>query len=106
MHSGDLAVMNDDGYVAITGRIKDMIIRGGENIYPREIEEFLHTHEKVSDVQVIGVPDHKNAAKRCARGSGCVTGSPQPRRSFASSVAARSPPTRSRGMSGSPANSR
>ena len=59
MHSGDLAVINGDGYVAITGRIKDMIIRGGENVYPREIEEFLHTHEKIREVQVIGVPDHK-----------------------------------------------
>ena len=57
MHTGDLAVMRDDGYVNISGRIKDMIIRGGENIYPREIEEFLYTHPKVSEVQVIGVPD-------------------------------------------------
>ncbi len=59
MHTGDLAVMDDEGYVAITGRIKDMIIRGGENIYPREIEEFLYTHPAISDVQVIGVPDDK-----------------------------------------------
>jgi fatty-acyl-CoA synthase len=66
MHSGDLAVMNDEGYVSITGRLKDMIIRGGENIYPREIEEFLHTHDKVSDVQVIGVPDHKYGEEVCA----------------------------------------
>jgi fatty-acyl-CoA synthase len=66
MHTGDLAVMNGDGSVAITGRIKDMIIRGGENISPREIEEFLHTHEKVSDVQVIGVPDHKYGEEVCA----------------------------------------
>jgi fatty-acyl-CoA synthase len=66
MHSGDLAVMNDEGYVSITGRIKDMIIRGGENIYPREIEEFLHTHAKVSDVQVVGVPDHKYGEEVCA----------------------------------------
>jgi fatty-acyl-CoA synthase len=66
MHSGDVAVMNDEGYVSITGRIKDMIIRGGENIYPREIEEFLHSHEKVSDVQVIGVPDHKYGEEVCA----------------------------------------
>jgi len=66
MHTGDLAVMNDQGYVSITGRIKDMIIRGGENIYPREIEEFLHTHEKVSDAQVIGVPDHKYGEEVCA----------------------------------------
>lgn len=57
MHSGDLAVMDDDGYVRITGRISDMVIRGGENIYPREIEEFLHTHPDVLDAQVIGVPD-------------------------------------------------
>jgi fatty-acyl-CoA synthase len=57
MHTGDLATMDADGYVNIVGRIKDMIIRGGENIYPREIEEFLYTHPDVSDVQVIGVPD-------------------------------------------------
>ena len=59
MHTGDLAVMADDGYVNIVGRIKDMVIRGGENIYPREIEEFLYTHPEVADVQVIGVPDAK-----------------------------------------------
>lgn len=59
MHTGDLATMDDEGYVKIVGRIKDMIIRGGENIYPREIEEFLYTHPKISDVQVIGVPDAK-----------------------------------------------
>jgi fatty-acyl-CoA synthase len=57
MHTGDLAVMDDEGYLNITGRIKDMVIRGGENIYPREIEEFLHTHPDVLDAQVIGVPD-------------------------------------------------
>ncbi|MEU4035000.1 AMP-binding protein [Streptomyces collinus] len=56
MHTGDLAVMRDDGYVEIVGRIKDMIIRGGENIYPREIEEFLYAHPKIRDVQVVGVP--------------------------------------------------
>jgi fatty-acyl-CoA synthase len=66
MHSGDVAVMDDDGYIAIAGRIKDMIIRGGENIYPREIEEFLYTHEKVSEVQVIGVPDQKYGEEVCA----------------------------------------
>ena len=59
MHTGDLATMDDDGYVAIVGRIKDMIIRGGENIYPREIEDFLYTHPAISDVQVIGVPSEK-----------------------------------------------
>ena len=57
MHTGDLATMDDDGYVEIVGRIKDMIIRGGENVYPREIEEFLYTHPDVGDVQVVGVPD-------------------------------------------------
>jgi fatty-acyl-CoA synthase len=59
MHTGDIGVMADDGYVNIVGRIKDMVIRGGENIYPREIEEFLYTHPGVADVQVIGVPDAK-----------------------------------------------
>jgi len=59
MHTGDLAQMDDDGYGAISGRIKDMIIRGGENIYPREIEDFLYTHPAISDVQVIGVPDDR-----------------------------------------------
>jgi fatty-acyl-CoA synthase len=59
MHTGDLATMDDEGYVNIVGRIKDMIIRGGENVYPREIEEFLYTHPAVQDVQVIGVPDEK-----------------------------------------------
>jgi fatty-acyl-CoA synthase len=59
LHTGDLATMDDDGYVKITGRSRDMIIRGGENIYPREIEEFLYSHPKISDVQVIGVPDRK-----------------------------------------------
>ena len=59
MHTGDLAVMDADGYVNIVGRIKDMVIRGGENVYPREVEEFLYTHPKISDVQVIGLPDTK-----------------------------------------------
>jgi fatty-acyl-CoA synthase len=59
MHTGDLATMDDDGYVAIVGRIKDMVIRGGENVYPREIEEFLYAHPDIEDVQVIGVPDAK-----------------------------------------------
>jgi fatty-acyl-CoA synthase len=59
MHSGDLAIMDEDGYINIVGRIKEMIIRGGENIYPREIEEFLHTLPDISDVQVIGVPSEK-----------------------------------------------
>ena len=59
MHTGDLGVIDDEGYLAITGRIKDMLIRGGENIYPREIEEFLFTHPEIVDAQVIGVPDDK-----------------------------------------------
>jgi fatty-acyl-CoA synthase len=59
LHTGDLAVMDENGYCKITGRMKNMIIRGGENIYPREIEEFLYTHPKISDVQVYGVPDRK-----------------------------------------------
>jgi len=59
LHTGDIAVEDEDGYIAITGRIKDMVIRGGENIYPREIEEFLYQHPSVQDVQVVGVPDPK-----------------------------------------------
>jgi fatty-acyl-CoA synthase len=59
MHTGDLATMDRDGYVNIVGRSKDMIIRGGENIYPREIEEFLYTHPAIRDVQVVGVPDER-----------------------------------------------
>jgi fatty-acyl-CoA synthase len=66
MHTGDLAVMRDDGYCAIVGRIKDMVIRGGENVYPREIEEFLYTHPDIEDVQVIGVPDEKYGEEICA----------------------------------------
>ena len=59
MHTGDLATMDEDGYVAIVGRIKDMVIRGGENVYPREVEEFLYGHPAIDDVQVIGIPDEK-----------------------------------------------
>jgi fatty-acyl-CoA synthase len=66
MHTGDLAVMDDAGYLNITGRIKDMVIRGGENIYPREIEEFLYAHPDIEDVQVIGVPDLKYGEELCA----------------------------------------
>ena len=66
IHSGDLAVMRDDGAVNIVGRLKDMIIRGGENVYPREIEEFLFTHPKIADVQVVGVPDAKYGEAVCA----------------------------------------
>ncbi len=59
LHTGDLAVMRDDGYFRITGRARDMIIRGGENIYPREVEEFLYTHPKIADVQIVGLPDER-----------------------------------------------
>jgi fatty-acyl-CoA synthase len=66
MHTGDLGVLDDEGYLTISGRIKDMIIRGGENVYPREVEEFLYTHPAVADVQVIGVPDAKYGEEICA----------------------------------------
>jgi fatty-acyl-CoA synthase len=66
MHTGDLAVMDESGYVQITGRIKDMVIRGGENVYPREIEEFLYTHPDILDAQVVGVPDEKYGEELCA----------------------------------------
>jgi fatty-acyl-CoA synthase len=66
MHTGDLAVMREDGYCNVVGRIKDMVIRGGENVYPREIEEFLYTHPDIEDAQVIGVPDAKYGEEICA----------------------------------------
>ena len=66
MHTGDLAVMDAEGYVNIVGRIKDLVIRGGENIYPREIEEFLYRHPQVQDVQVVGLPDKRYGEELCA----------------------------------------
>ena len=66
LRTGDLAVMREDGYCQIVGRIKDMVIRGGENVYPREVEEFLHTHPDIDDVQVIGVPDPRYGEEICA----------------------------------------
>jgi fatty-acyl-CoA synthase len=66
MHTGDLAVMDEAGYLNIAGRIKDMVIRGGENVYPREVEEFLYTHPAIEDVQVIGVPDAHYGEELCA----------------------------------------
>jgi fatty-acyl-CoA synthase len=66
MHTGDLAVMREDGYCNVVGRIKDMVIRGGENVYPREIEEFLYTHPDIEDAQVVGVPDEKYGEEICA----------------------------------------
>jgi fatty-acyl-CoA synthase len=78
MHTGDLATMDEAGYLTIVGRIKDMVIRGGENVYPREVEEFLYTHPAVEDVQVIGVPDAKYGEELCAwvrvRGGHTLTG--------------------------------
>jgi len=66
LHSGDIGVMDEEGYTQVTGRIKDMIIRGGENIYPREVEEFLYTHPAIQDVQVFGVPDPRYGEQVCA----------------------------------------
>ena len=66
MHTGDLAVMREDGYCNVVGRIKDMVIRGGENVYPREVEEFLYTHPDIEEAQVIGVPDDKYGEEICA----------------------------------------
>jgi fatty-acyl-CoA synthase len=66
MHTGDIAIIDDEGFCNIVGRIKDMVIRGGENIYPREIEEFLYRHPKILDVQVVGVPDKKYGEELCA----------------------------------------
>ena len=66
MHTGDLGIIDDEGYGNITGRLKDMVIRGGENVYPREVEEFLYGHAKVQAVQVCGVPDAKFGEELCA----------------------------------------
>ena len=66
MHTGDLGTIDADGYCNIVGRVKDMVIRGGENVYPREVEEFLYRHPKVKEVQVFGVPDEKYGEELCA----------------------------------------
>ncbi len=66
MHTGDLGTLDDQGYLNIVGRAKDMVIRGGENIYPREIEEFFYRHPKIQDVQIVGVPDPKYGEELCA----------------------------------------
>ena len=66
MHTGDLATLDADGYCNIVGRLKDMVIRGGENVYPREVEEFLFRHPKIEEVQVVGVPDEKYGEELCA----------------------------------------
>ena len=95
MHTGDLATMDDEGYLKIVGRIKDMVIRGGENIYPREVEEFLYAHPDVADVQVVGVPDQRYGEELMAwivpRGGAEVD-----RDAIASTAAAGSPTTRCR----------
>jgi hypothetical protein len=95
MHTGDLATIDDEGYCNIVGRIKDMVIRGGENVYPREIEEFLYRHPKVQDVQVVGVPDVKYGEELCAWIK-LREGAPSHGERSARSAAARSPTTRSR----------
>ena len=106
MHTGDLAVMDDDGYLNIVGRIKDMIIRGGENVYPREIEEFLYTHPDIVDVQVIGVPDVKYGEEIMAWikvRDGADRSTPTP---SVSSARVASPTTRCPGTSTAPTSSR
>ena len=106
MHTGDLAVMDADGYVNITGRIKDMVIRGGENVYPREVEELLYAHPDILDAQVIGVPDEKYGEELMVWvriRDGPARSRP---RTSATSARARSPITRSRGTCTSPRSSR
>jgi fatty-acyl-CoA synthase len=88
MHTGDLATIDEQGYCNIVGRVKDMVIRGGENVYPREVEEYLFRHPKVAAVQVFGVPD---TARSCAPGS-----SPSPARTAAKTRSAPSAASRSR----------
>ena len=105
MHTGDLAVMREDGYVNIIGRIKDMVIRGGENIYPREVEEFLYTHPTIADVQVIGVPDAKYGEELCAWVR-LKEGRPPRTRRSGRTAGDRSRPSRSRATSGSATDSR
>ena len=106
MHTGDLAVMADDGYCNIVGRIKDMVIRGGENVYPREIEEFLYTHPDVEDVQVIGVPDVKYGEELMAWVKLAPGGTADTPTICATSAAARSPTSRCRATSSSSTSSR
>ena len=106
MHTGDLATMDAEGYVNIVGRAKDMIIRGGENIYPREIEEFLYGHPKIRDVQVIGVPDERYGEEVMAWVILHARSGGDRRRSCAPSATARSPTTRSRATGASSTASR
>ena len=101
MHTGDLATIDAEGYGTIVGRIKDMVIRGGENIYPREVEEFLYRHPKIADVQVFGVPDRevRRGALRLDQAEARRDG--RPRRRSAPSAATRSRTSRSRATSAS-----
>ena len=97
MHTGDLATIDEEGYCNIVGRIKDMIIRGGENVYPREIEEFLYRHPEIQDVQVFGVPDARYGEEICAwirvragenaDGGGCGRVLPRPDRALQGAAA-------------------
>ena len=99
MHTGDLATMDADGYCNIVGRIKDMVIRGGENVYPREIEEFLYRHPKIQDVQVFGVPDAALRRGALRLGEAAPRRNADRRGACASSAATRSRTTRCRGIS-------
>ena len=101
MHTGDLATIDAEGYCNIVGRIKDMVIRGGENIYPREVEEFLYAHPDVQDVQCFGVPDTKFGEELCAAIILQARVPTPTRRRSAPSARARSPTTRCRATSAS-----
>ncbi len=106
LHSGDLGSMDADGYVQITGRLKEMIIRGGENIYPREIEDFLFTHPKVAEVAVFGVPDEFYGEEVMAWIQLARPVNRRRTRRYATSARARSPTSRSLNISGSSTSSR
>ena len=105
MHTGDLATIDADGYCNIVGRVKDMVIRGGENVYPREVEEFLYRHPKISEVQVFGVPDKKYGEELCAW-IVVTPGEKLNEDEVKAFCPARSPITRSRAMSASNPNCR
>ena len=104
MHTGDLATMDAEGYCNIVGRIKDMVIRGGENVYPREIEEFLYRHPKIQDVQVFGVPDPRYGEELVRLDQAARRRDADRRGGSARSAATRSRTTRCRGISGSSMN--
>ena len=101
LHTGDLGVMREDGYIHLTGRAKDMIIRGGENVYPREVEEFLYTHPKVAEVQVVGIPDERLGEVVVAWIRLKAGAELRPRKRSANFVTARSPTSRFRSTCGS-----